>query len=465
METNNKYINMNQFPHNKNGTISWKESVGVIANFLFYSCNHKMEILSYTDSSHIEIKIDDNFVKIVQPYEIINLSFEKLFHQSIYHYNVGDIIDNIQIIEKNKTKRGKSNKYLQKSYRCCCLKDGYTFIVAECDLNRGHRCPLCANKVVVNGVNDIATTNPDMTQYFKNKEDAYQYTFQSNKIIDVKCPICGFEKRMSICSLYRNGFSCDMCSDGISYSNKFAHELFSQLSGQCLKYEYEYSPDWAKKYLYDNYIKLLDGKEIVVEMDGAYHYIDKWHNNHDREKDVLAELHNIEVIRVDCNYKKTTERFEYIKNNTICSLKDYFDLSIVNWDKCNLRATSSILIDVVKYYNENKYIATVDIAKHFGICMDTLRNYLHIGETLGLCKYDQYDTNRIFTSKPIAIYDMDSNLIGIYKSAKQVENSFTDLKLYKSSVFRAAQNGTSYKNYLFKFVTHEEYLSFISVKN
>lgn len=457
MKTNNKYIDMNQFPHNKNGTISWKNSIGVIADFLFNNCIHQIEIVDYIDHSHIKIKIDDNFVKIVQSADIVNLSFEKLFHQPIYRYNVGDIVDDIEIIERTMIERSKSIKQLLKSYKCCCLKDGYIFIISEYDLKNGRRCPLCANKVVVKGINDIATKNPEMVKYLKNKEDAYRYTSQSSKKIDVRCPICGFVKNMSIYSLYNNGFSCDMCSDGISYPNKFAHELFRQLSNQYLEYEYEYSPDWANGYFYDNYIKLPNNEEIIVEMDGAYHYIDKWENNHDKEKDLLAELHDINVIHINCNYKKTTERFEHIKNNTIFALSNWFDLGLIDWDKCDLCGISSMVIKVAKYYNDNPKLSNTDIAKHFDICMDTLRNYLHIGDKLGLCQYVRYDANRVFVSKPIAMYDKDNNLIGIYKSAKQLEKNFTELKLYKSSIFRAAQNNKPYKGYLFKFVTQNEY--------
>lgn len=164
-----------------------------------------------------------------------------------YRYGVGDIVNDVEILKQIKMRHSKSDEYFQKAYECRCLKDDYVFVIAECDLNRGRRCPLCSNKIVVKGVNDIATTNPEMIEYLKSEEDAYKYTSQSNKEIDVKCPICGFEKRMPIYSLYNNGFSCDICSDGISYSNKFARELFRQLSNQYLEYEYEYSPDWAKK--------------------------------------------------------------------------------------------------------------------------------------------------------------------------------------------------------------------------
>lgn len=463
MKTNDKYIDLSQFVHNKNGTISWKNSVGIIATFFINNISHQIEILDYINAANIKIMLDNNYVKTVQSGEIVNLSFEKLFYQPTYKYDVGDVIDDIEILKKIKIERSKSNKYLQKAYECYCKKDEYTFVISECDLNRGRRCPLCANKIVIKGVNDIATTNPEMVQYLKNKEDAYKYTAQSNQVIDIQCPICGFVKKTSICNFYNNGFSCDMCSDGISYSNKFAHELFRQLYTQYLEYEYEYSPYWAKKYRYDNYIKLCDGKEVIFEMDGAFHYIENLPNN-DNEKDLLAFYHNIHVVHIDCNYTTMTDRFRYIKNNTINALKYYFDLDYVDWDKCNISGISSIIIEVAKYYNDNSQKEKKIIAKHFNISTNTLRNYLKIGNELGLCNYIKNEHKQSWRStiKPIAVYDSNNMLMGVYKSAEQLEKELVNLKLYKSSVFRAAKNNKMYKGYFFKFITKDEYLSFVN---
>lgn len=459
MNTNYKYIDMNQFPHNKNGTVAWKDSVGVIASFIFEGNVHKIEILDYMKGGRLTVRVDDNLVKTLFSNDIINLSFWKLLHRPLYRYDVGSIIGNIEILEQTKIERS-NQKGDFKAYRCRCLIDGHIFIVSEYDLNDNHGCPLCANKIVVRGINDIATTNPEMVKYLSDKEDAFRYSCKSGKKINLECPVCGFNKEVAISSFYNNGFSCDICSDGISYSNKFAHEMFRQLFNQYIEYEYEYSPDWASGYLYDNYIKLLNNKEIIVEMDGAYHYIDRYGNNHDWEKNLLAENHGIKVIRVDCNYKKTTERFDHIKNNVIIALEHYFDLSSVDWNECNLRGVSSVVVEVAKYYTDNPRTSNDDVAKHFNICVDTLRNYLRIGEELGLCHYIRNNPDRIRTSKPIAIYDCDGNIIEICSSAKQVEENFAELKLYKSSVFRAAQNNKPYKGYIFKFVTYEEYQEF-----
>ena len=59
---------------------------------------------------------------------------------------------------------------------------------------------------------------------------------------------------------------------------------------------------------------------------------------------------------------------------------------------------------------------------------------------------------------------MNANLIGVYKSAKHIEASLSELELYKSSILRAIKNNKPYKGYLFKIVTYEEYKLFDDAK-
>ena len=42
-----KYIDLNQFPHDKGKHISWKNSIGVIADFYYCGEKHILKILGY----------------------------------------------------------------------------------------------------------------------------------------------------------------------------------------------------------------------------------------------------------------------------------------------------------------------------------------------------------------------------------------------------------------------------------
>lgn len=205
------------------------------------------------------------------------------------------------------------------------------------------------------GISDISTTHPDLVKYFLNQEDAKKYSHQSEKHVDLKCPDCGFIFTCVVANLTTNGFHCSKCSDGESYANKFARNLFSQLSEQYDYYEFEWSPDLAGKYSYDNYIELKDGTKLIVEMDGGQHYksVDYFGGiNNDKAKDELARENGIKMIRINCDYPKPTIRFEYIKSNIQKSLNSVFDLSFVDWNQCNKIATNSNIIRAIEEYNK-----------------------------------------------------------------------------------------------------------------
>lgn len=317
----NKYIDLNQFVH-KNGKISWKDSVGIVAEFFYNGERHELEILEQVSKDYFKIRVDDIILENEHRDKIKKLMFSKLFYKPDYFYNVGDIINGLKIIEQCKTEK-KSPRGIGivnvKAYKVKCVKDGYEFVSDEWNLRNGHGCPVCSQKSTIIGFNDVASTNPELKMFFANPDDMYKYPRTSKAKVEVVCPNCKTRKYMIVDELVKRGYvTCDKCSDNISYPNKFAHELFSQLIKQYSYYEYEYSPDWANNYLYDNYIELINGDKIIVEMDGAFHYNDcnrdiKNIRHNDLEKDILCKSHNITMIRIDCNYKRIQQRFSYIK--------------------------------------------------------------------------------------------------------------------------------------------------------
>lgn len=461
-----KYIDLNQFIRNKSGNISWVDNVGKPIVFSYNDIEHTIKIIKYLGDGYLDAELDNNMLlKHIHTTKITGLMFSDILYKPDYTYNVGDIVNNLLILEQcrieKKTPKGSGITHV-KGYKCRCLNDGYEFSTSENELLDNHGCPVCCNRVCVKGINDIATTDPHLVQYFVNVEDAYTHTRSSMSKVLVRCPYCGYEKLMQISELTKCCYvTCDKCSDGISYPNKFAHELFEQLSEQYLEYESEYSPEWAGKLRYDNYIKLLNNNKIIVEMDGGQHsQPDIYDTSSDEIKDQLAVDNDMTVIRINCDYTKISERFNVIKNNTIESLSQYFDLSEIDWDKCNRNGISSKIIDVVNYYQDHPCLGLPEIAKHFHISMGTMYNYMYVGEELGLFKYVRNDPKRIKNSKPVAMYNLDMNFIGIFKSAKEIELNFPDEEFNHRSIRKHIQNNKPYKGYIFKFVTFEEYQAY-----
>ena len=375
-------------------------------------------------------------------------------------YKIGDVIDNkILVIDSYvinaNCSGGKTHR--RAAYKCRCLIDGYEWDIRQGNLQSGKGCPVCGHKVVMPGINDIATTHPHLMKYFVDVADANKYSHQSTKHIDVKCPNCGYIKTTKVCNFTDGGFKCPMCSDGVSYPNKFARELFGQLSDQYDYYEYEWSPDWAGKLRYDNYVELKDGRKIVIEMDGGQHYNQTNYFkdcNTDKIKDELANQNRIEMIRVNCDYYKGQYRFEYIKSSVISSLGDIFDLSCVDWDECNKIATSSKVIEAINLYNKNPHVSKTRLAKELGVAHSTLMAYLRCGEELGLCKIEDCLVNL----RPVCAENIKTKKQFMFKSiadaATYFSKSWDSMNYYLSS-------GKTYNDYMFKNITIEEYIAFV----
>lgn len=218
-----KYIDLNQFVH-KNGKISWDDNIGKTVEFFYNGERHELEILERINKDYFKIKVDDIVFEKAHTTKITKLTFDRVFYKPSYLYDVGDIVNDIRIIEQIVLKR--HNGCRSKGYKCECLIDGHVFNREEYEINKGTGCPVCSNLVIVKGINDVATTDPDILQFFVNKEDAYNYSRCSDVLVEVRCPYCGHCKNMRMSELSKYGYvTCDKCADGISYPNKFAHEL------------------------------------------------------------------------------------------------------------------------------------------------------------------------------------------------------------------------------------------------
>ena len=104
-----------------------------------------------------------------------------------WKYEIGQIVKddkrNITIIDKeiricNKIKSIENKKYYK--YKCnkCGYNEGW---MIEGNLLIGNGCRCCGGKTVIKGINDIATTHPNIVKYFKYKDDSYKYSYGSHK--------------------------------------------------------------------------------------------------------------------------------------------------------------------------------------------------------------------------------------------------------------------------------------------
>lgn len=367
------------------------------------------------------IKIIDSFKKGTRNYltieyngetrDIVAKSFERAQLYNVifgnngaqFKYEIGQTFkdDNrdFTIIDREYRKvinsKGPVNR---KFYKFHCNVCGYENWKPESSINDSHKygCPKCHNSLckVVEGVNDIPTSAPWMVPYFiGGEEEAKKYSKSSKNRIDMVCPTCGrIHKNVKIQYLnYHKKLNC-VCQDSMSYPNKFMYFFFEQLG---VKFRIEQGFPWSENKIYDDYIELDDGKTLICENHGGWHYTknplkhkmtleDQQRN--DQHKEDMAKANGIDYyVVLDC--RESTK--EWIVNSIMNSqLAELFDLSKVDFDQCDKDSSRNILFEVCRYKKEHPELFATDIAKVFHINEGTVRLYLNKGNNLGLCQYD-----------------------------------------------------------------------------
>ena len=373
--------------------IDWKNSIGKIVSFIYQDISGELEIINYyikSNHGYLDIKYNNKIVSID-----IN-SFAKchignLLNKIVidFRYNIDDIINlkfsDIKILEQIKIPSGK---LMHKGYNYACLKCGNKDRVRENDLLEGKGCNVCCvpSKKILIGYNDLWTTHKNIAKLLKYPQDGYEITSGSDKYKIYKCPDCDYEKSYLVHNLIKFGFSCPRCGDGISFANKVGFNLLEQL---CVDFIPEHR---FHKYRFDFYFE-LNGEKYDLEMDGAL-----GHGNHntlssktpeetkeeDKIRDNFVNQHNINIIRIDC----LKSDLEYIKNNILSSQLNYlFDLSNIDWAKCEEFVNSSLVKTACEHWN-NGIKSTKEICRIMKLAKPTIISYLKKGNKLGFCDYN-----------------------------------------------------------------------------
>ena len=258
----------------------------------------------------------------------------------------------------------------------------------------GNGCPYCSNKKVLKGYNDIATTHPQFIKYFANIKDAYTYTYSSGKKVELKCPSCGHSKTMSISNLTSRGFTCDLCSDGISYPEKLMASILTKLD---IEFTKQLSFDNGE-HRYDFY---LPQHNAILETHGGQHYEqsprgrsleeEQKNDEYKRELAISNGILNENYHEIDCRHST----LEWCRPNIEKALTSYVDTSLLteeDWKQADIQAQKSLKLEVCKYWKENKEVnselTTQQVAEVFGVDYATVWKYLTWGNTNSLCVYD-----------------------------------------------------------------------------
>lgn len=308
-------------------------------------------------------------------------------------YKYGDIIqDNnssIKIIAKSKD--AFSNVAL---YKYVCLKCGCVNYTRKRTLDKKKNiCLVCLNRKVVCGINDIATTDPWMIPYFKNKDDAKKYHSGSSCSVDIICPDCGrYIGLRQIGSIKRNHSVKCICGDGNSYPEKFFTNVLEQLN---LEYIKEYSPDWIKPKRFDFYIPKLN---IIVEMDGrlGHGYEDSFGKSSkelkqvDIYKDTVAKQYGICVYRIDSRYSNKG----FLQQNILNTVGFISGISNINYEQADEFAQKNKVKMVADYYNSTKGCSLKDVCNKFHLYTCVANSYIQKCVKLGWISKELLERNK-----------------------------------------------------------------------
>lgn len=466
--------------------IHWSKTVGLSIPFIYNNIKGIIEIMEYNKKGYLTIKYKNilfdisltsiagcNLGKVLG---IVTNKFKVEIGENLRNNKRNITIINREYREKeHKGKQGRKNIVNEKWYLYHCNKCGYEGWIIENSLigKIKQGCSCCQGRTVIEGINDIPTTAPWMVKYFQGGyEEAKLYTYGSTKKIFPFCPDCGKIKdtKMIIQNIYlRKSIGCKKCSDNISYPSKIMFNILEQLE---IDFKTEYNPKWCK-YLYKNKLRkgfydfYISSMNIIIEIDGAFHIRNntmsgltaKESKYIDDEKDRLAKKYNIEVVRIDSKISD----LEYIKQNILNSdLSELFDLSIIDWNKCEKYALSNLVKKACKYKMDNPDMTTTEIGKLMKLHLTTIINYLKKGSSVGWCKYDSQEErvkssthNGKANGKPVEIFK-DGISLGILPSASELGRQSEKLfgvKLLNSKISGVCTGDRkSYKGYSFKYV-------------
>lgn len=329
----------------------------------------------------------------------------------------------------------------------------------------GSKCPVCANKKIIKGINDIYTTDMWMVKYFANKEDSMKYSKCSGKKVLFKCPDCKESKLIKISTVYINrGIGCS-CGNGVSYPNKFIYRFLRHFK---VDFETEKSFDWSNGKRYDDY---LPYENIIIENHGIQHYEQsarsrnlKEEQCNDEYKKKLALDNGIKednYVILDCRFSNMAHIKKSIMSSNLPMLLN-FNENDIDWVECDKFAISNQVKEVCDLWMSGRFNTTEELAKLLLLHRCTITDYLKKGVKHGWCNYDPKEEAKkvhritmISNGKKVEIFKEGTSL-GVFNSCHELdrmsENIF-QVKLHYATISMVCRGEKrQYKGFTFKYV-------------
>lgn len=370
--------------------------------------NEKMIIISYKNNSNIDVQFEDGSISYNKYYSAFKKGEIKhpiRYKETIAYYievELGLNLDDIWNWKKNN--KNNINPYEitkscnKKVWLYCQEKDyhnDYEGYEIRCDnFYNNRRCPYCSGKKL-HWKDSLAYKYPRIAKMIAEDkrnnikyEDLYKYSCNTKDKFYIKCDKCYIvsKNKKSIVNMVFQGVSCEHCSDGISIPEKFISNILKQLNISC-KYQLNKSDfEWCSYFKYDFYLPKINS---IIEVNGLQHYEIK-HKGRTLEEEQMNDLFKYKCAKnyvdnyivIDCRYSE----LEWMKENIIKELSEYFDLSNINWELAWEESQNSKCFEAWELWNNG--LTTSDIANELSLTKQTIIKYLKRGAKLNKCSYN-----------------------------------------------------------------------------
>lgn len=320
---------------------------------------------------------------------------------------------------------------------------------------KNYNCPYCTSHKVLRGFNDLWTTRPDVACLLKNPEDGYTITEHSNKKLCFRCPQCFTEEYKCVNLVTSHNFHCHFCSDGISYAEKFVKSLLTQLN---IIYTRDNTFIWSGQKRYDFYIP---DSSLIIETHGSQHYeqsktfsrtLNEEKENDIYKKDLALSNGVKHYVELDCRVSDMLYIKNSIENSKLATL---FDLSCVDWIKCNNDTFTSNIILACNLFNDKKSID--NIAELINVTRQTVVSYLKKGTECGICNYDveaikKNTIQNFVNSRKRKVICLETKKI--YDSISDINREFG----YSTSAISMCCRKTRKTSYGYHWMYYDEYI-------
>lgn len=462
--------------------IDWKSIVGMELELLYKGEVYKVNVVKYENN---RLWVDYNgytYKKGINSGHFSKGKFGKILKiiTGEFRCEIGKfILDNkrdMVITGREYRERVHVDKkgitYIEKVkwYKCKCNVCGYSSLWIEENslLGKNTGCKICNNTTgcVIQGINDIFTTNPEMIfEYGMDEKVSRINSFGTHNKLKFICKDCGCEKFVRPMNVSKNKSISCICGSGFSYPEKFTYSLLKSLNIDFIMQLSRKQFKWCNSYRYDFYIPKYS---MIIETHGIQHYrerseysmfsvsLEKQLEN-DRLKRELALKNGIEnYVVIDCRESE----LEYIKKSILDSrLNEIFEISQMKWEECEKFALKNLIKEICNYWNLKEEWETIkDVAKLFNLNEQTIKKYLKKGNKFNWCEYNTKKVGRS-NGKQVEIFK-DGVSLGMFESMAELERQSE--RLFGATLLNTAISEVckgkrkQYKGFTFKYVNKGE---------